>query len=72
MINRKKTMQFIGRQATDCVGKNGFTLYCAIFRCQSLVLVFTCTMVDTGWILFMFFIRLSVMSATLRPMAQLV
>lgn len=29
-------------------------------------------MVETGWILFMFFIRLSVRSATLRPMAQLV
>lgn len=32
----------------------------------------TCTMVETGWIRFMFFIRLSMRSPTLRPIAQLV
>lgn len=32
----------------------------------------TLTMVETGWILLMFLMMLSVRSATLRPMAQLV
>lgn len=47
-------------------------IWLCVCVCHNVFGVLTFTMVETGWIRFMFLMRLSVRSATLSPMAQLV